>query len=68
MSNGSDIVVTGGSVEIEYDSSVYVKEPGTKKHKNQTKKITRIEITGDKNWDSGNQPNGLNCQIKVSCK
>jgi hypothetical protein len=69
MANGADIIIKGGSVELEYDEGVYPKEPGEpKKHKNHTKKVTRVVITGDIAFDSGEQLNGIKCEIKASCK
>lgn len=69
MANGSDIIIKSASVDIDYDESVYPKDPGNpRKHKNANKKITRITITGDINFDSGDNQNGLKCDITVSCK
>lgn len=69
MANGADIIIKGGSVELEFDDAVYPKEPGSpKKHKNNGKKITRVVITGDIAFDSGDQPNGISCEIRASCK
>jgi hypothetical protein len=69
MANGADIIIKGSSVDIDYDEAVYPrdsKEP--KKHKNENKKITRVLITGDINFDSGDHPNGLRCDITTFCK
>jgi len=69
MANGADIIIKGGSVELEYDEAVYPKDPSApKKHKNQNKKVTRVVITGDIAFDSGEQPNGISCSITASCK
>jgi hypothetical protein len=69
MANGADIIIKGGSVELEFDEAVYPKEPGEpKKHKNHNKKVTRVVITGDIAFDSGDQPNGISCEITASCK
>jgi hypothetical protein len=69
MANGADIIIKGGSVELEFVEAVYPKEPGEpKKHKNHNKKVTRVVITGDIAFDSGEQPNGITCEIKASCK
>lgn len=69
---GSDIIIKGGSVDLEFDDTVYVKDPGDpKKHKNGSKKITRVVITGDINFDSQTQhsgQNGLRCEITITCK
>jgi hypothetical protein len=69
MANGGDIIIKGSSVDIDYDESVYPKDPNDhKKHKNQNKKITRVLITGDISFDSGDHPNGLVCEITTFCK
>ncbi|MEP6742179.1 MAG: hypothetical protein ABJB61_06735 [bacterium] len=69
MANGGDIIIRGGSVDLDYDETVYPKDPGNpKKHKNQTKKVTRVLITGEISFDSGDHPNGLNCEITAFCK
>lgn len=69
MANGADIIIKGSSVDIDYDEALYprdLNEP--KKHKNQNKKIIRVLITGDINFDSGEHPNGLRCDITTFCK
>lgn len=69
MANGGDIIIKGSSVDIDYDEAVYPKDPGNpKKHKNQNKKITRVLITGDISFDSGDHPSGLVCEITTFCK
>ena len=68
-SNGSDIIIKGGSVEVDFDGNVYPPVSGSsRKHGNSGKKITRIEITGDVTFDSGDHPGGLTCEIKTTCK
>jgi hypothetical protein len=69
MANGNDIIIKGSSVDLDYDESIYPKDPSDpKKHKNANKKITRIVITGDINYDSDDHPSGLHCDITVSCR
>ncbi|HKY27150.1 MAG TPA: hypothetical protein VJM12_04310 [Pyrinomonadaceae bacterium] len=70
MPNGSDIIIRGGSAEVEYDSAEYPEDKDNpKKHKNSSLKIVRIEITGDRTWDSGPEVSGgLNCEIRAICK
>ena len=49
MPNGGDppIVVSGGSVSIEFPSIIFLPEVGKNgKYKNDNKKISRIVITG----------------------
>ena len=67
--NGGDIIIKGGSVDLDYDEAVYPKNGGNpKSHKNQNKKITRVTITGDISFDSGDHPQGLTCTITTFCK
>ena len=67
--NGGEIIIKGGSVELEYDDAVYPKDPtDPKKHKNSSKKITRVVITGDISYDSGEHPEGIKCWITTTCK
>lgn len=40
------IVISGGSVTIEFDSQIFTPS-GNGKHSNANKKIRRVEITGD---------------------
>jgi hypothetical protein len=70
MSDGSgDIIIKGGSVDLIYNESVYPKDPrDPKSHKAADKKITRIVITGEISFDSGDYPEGLQCQIKTTCR
>ena len=69
MANGADIIIKGGSVDIDYDHAVYPADPSNpKKHQNPNKKVTRVVITGDINFDSGDRQNGITCLITVSCK
>ena len=68
MPNGSDIIIRAGSAEVEFDPTVFPSDPSNpKKHKNAGKKITRIVITGDVTFDSGNVPSGLKCEIVAHC-
>lgn len=68
--SGNDIIIKGGSVELEFKDDVYKKDNGDPtKYKNSSKKITKVVITGGISYDSGaEQPNGLNCVITVTCK
>jgi hypothetical protein len=51
------IVVAGGSVTIEFDSTIF-KPTGNGKHSNANKKIRRVEITGDGINFGQDTPNG----------
>ena len=67
--DGGEIIIKGGSVELDYDGTVYPPDPlDPKKHKNNAKKITRVVITGDITFDSGEHPNGITCIITTTCK
>ena len=74
--NGSEIIIKGSSVEVEFDGAVYAQDPvNPRKHKNQNKKITRVLITDqtDPNnlivvYDSEDHPGGLKWEIRVTCK
>jgi hypothetical protein len=70
MSDGSgDIIIKAGSVELTYDEAVYPKDPSDpKRHKAAGKKITRVQISGDITFDSGDRPGGITCQITTTCK
>jgi len=67
---GGDIIIKGGSVEISFDGSLYLKEtPDPNTHKHQTRKITRVQVTdesGASKYDSGTDKNGLKWKIRVS--
>ena len=67
--DGGVIIIKGGSVDLEYDESVYVKDPSDpKSHKNANRRITRVLITGDISFDSGDNPQGLKCTITTTTK
>ena len=72
MSNGEggggDIIIKGGSVELIYDEAVYLRNSvNLKSHGNSDRKITRIVISGDLTYDSGEFPSGLSCEIRTTC-
>lgn len=67
--NGTEIIIKGGSVEVEFDPRTYPADPSNgRKHSNPNKKITRVVITGDISFDSGDQPSGLKCEIRAICR
>ncbi|HKB65722.1 MAG TPA: hypothetical protein VKC61_07670 [Pyrinomonadaceae bacterium] len=73
MSDGSgEIIIKGGSVKLDFDESVYKKNPSDpKKHENANRRITEIVIVdenGAEQFNSGNKPNGLKWTITVSTK
>jgi hypothetical protein len=67
MSGGSgDIIIKGGSVELSFEESLYPKTSDPIVYKNDDRKITRIVITGDISFDSGDHPEGLRCEVKAT--
>lgn len=73
MSDGSgEIIIKGGSVDLQFNESVYKKNPNDpKKHENADRKITGIVIVdenGAEQFNSGDKPNGLKWTITVSTK
>jgi hypothetical protein len=70
MSNGSDIIIKGGSTEITLNEDIYTPDPlQPNTYGNADKKIVRVVITGDINYDSGGEkPDGLHCEIVISCR
>ncbi|HEX5708485.1 MAG TPA: hypothetical protein VFX96_14375 [Pyrinomonadaceae bacterium] len=70
MSNGSDpaIVITGGSIEIDFDEAQLPPENGTKgKFKNANKRIKRIVIsgTGIPSYAEDSTKNGKDIVVKI---
>jgi hypothetical protein len=59
MSNQQDppIIVTGGSVTIEFDNQIFTPN-GNGKHSNANKKIRRVEVTVNGNTQTIDVPNG----------
>ena len=59
MSAPSDppIIITGGSVTIQFDTDT-IKDQGNGKHHHPNKKIKRVEITGDGIDFAQDTPNG----------
>jgi hypothetical protein len=73
MADGGDIIIRGGSVDLEYDEAVYPMEPGhPRKHKANGKKIRQITVTDINNdtilYDSGDHPDGLKYKVSVFTK
>ena len=45
MANGGDIIIKGGSVDIDFDEARYPKDPGQpRKHKANDETITRVTV------------------------
>ena len=69
---GGDIIVKGGSVDLQYDETIYRKnQSDPKKHENASRKITRIQVSDENGglvFDSGDNPGGLRWTVKVSTK
>jgi hypothetical protein len=65
---GGDIIIKGGSVDLFYNEDVYGRDSSDpQRHTNADQKITRVVITGDISFDSGDYPEGLHCTIKTIC-
>jgi hypothetical protein len=70
MANGSDIIIKGGSVNVQFDDSIYQKE-GSWNHINLEKTMTRITIVDENGrsiYDSGENVDGLKWEIRAYCK
>jgi hypothetical protein len=69
MANGTDdIIIKGGSAEVRFNPLVYLADQlDPRSHKNADLKITRVLITGDISYDSGEHPSGLQCEITAFC-
>jgi len=66
---GGIIIIKGGSVDLEYDDTIYPRDPqDPKRHTNSNLKITRVLIEGDISFDSGEFKEGLSCTITTTCK
>jgi hypothetical protein len=70
MADGGDIIIRGGSVDLEYDEAVYPMEFGhPKKHSASGKKIRQITVTdidsGRILYDSDDHPDGLKYMVSV---
>ena len=70
MSNGTgDIIIKGGSAEVNFDDSIYEQDPNNPhRYQNEDKKIVRVVITGDLNFDSGEKSSGFQCEITAVCR
>ncbi|HEV2829578.1 MAG TPA: hypothetical protein VGW76_18410 [Pyrinomonadaceae bacterium] len=72
MSEGEDIIIKGGSIELEFEDSVYPRNPSNpKKHQNPNRKISRIVVVdenGGQKYDSGESPNGMKWTITISTR
>jgi hypothetical protein len=69
--NGGDIIVTGGSVELEFDKSVYPADPSSpKKHKNANKKILKIQVLDEHGVEqySHEDQSGLKWKIIITAR
>ncbi|MGI8836807.1 MAG: hypothetical protein ACR2H4_09240 [Pyrinomonadaceae bacterium] len=50
MANGGDIIIKGGSVDIDFDDDKYPKEPGKpRNHKANDQTITRVTVEDENN-------------------
>src|SRR5713226_7930353 len=50
MANGGDIIIKGGSVDIDYDDAVYPPDPcRPRKHKGNNQTIVRVTVADEGN-------------------
>ena len=67
---GGEIIIKGGSVEIRFDGSLYLRDSADpNSHKHQTRKMTRVQVNdqnGTSQFDSGTDKDGLRWTITVS--
>ena len=70
MANGSDIIIKGGSVNIQFDETIYRKEEPWN-HISLDKTMTRVTIVDENGrslYDSGESVDGLKWEIRAYCK
>jgi hypothetical protein len=67
--NTSDIIIKGGSVELEFDETLYLPKVGDPLVRVcANKKIIQVLVTGGGLvYDSGNYPDGVGCTVRVVC-
>lgn len=67
---GTDIIIKGGSVQLNFDGTLYQKDVNDpKKHKHDGRKITRVQVedeSGKSLFDSSTNDKGLKWTITVS--
>ncbi|HUS11489.1 MAG TPA: hypothetical protein VMZ30_13565 [Pyrinomonadaceae bacterium] len=72
MAEGDDIIIKGGSVELQFDDAIYPNSSSDpKKHRNPNRKISRIVVVdenGGQKYDSGESQSGMKWTITVSTK
>jgi hypothetical protein len=69
---GGEIIIKGGSVEVNFDDSLYLKEQlDPNKHKNANRIITRVQVqdaSGRSLLDEADDKDGLRWLITVSTR
>jgi len=58
MANGGDIIIKGGSVDIDFDDNVYPHDPSKPRNHQGKQKITRVTVADENNtlkYDSEDQ-------------
>jgi hypothetical protein len=68
---GGDIIIKGGSVQVSFDTGLYIKDSAGDPtlHRHETRKITRIQVedeSGKSQYDSGSNDEGLKWTITIS--
>jgi len=68
---GTDIIIKGASVHVNFDGSLYTKDPkDPNHHKHDQRKITRVRVQDEKGEDllDRSDDKGLKWTITVSTK
>ena len=68
---GGVIIIKGGSCEIRFNDSVFKHDPSDerkRKHKHDDLHIKQIVITGNREFDSKDIPEGFEGEIRIICK
>jgi len=72
MANGGDIIIRGGSVDIDFDNVFYPSETGKRSHKNDKQTITQVTVedqNGTSKYDSAKDgADASTWTIRVYCK
>jgi hypothetical protein len=71
MANGHDIIIKGGSVDIDFDDELYARQGNSRSHRSPNNKIIRITVVddaGSTQYDSGENQGGLKWEIKAHCR
>jgi hypothetical protein len=68
MNDSGEIIIKGGSVEVIFDAESYQKDlRDSRSYRHNARRIVRIVVSddGDIIFDSGDNPQGMNCIVRV---